>query len=256
MLFAIVKRFLKFFRFSGKDIDLFSCICYDENMMKRGVPKMKRSVLVAAGAAGAENYEAALTLLGAEAVVRYGARDGAGFDALLLTGGGDVDPVRYGEENTASVGIDPLRDACEFSLIAAFVREKKPILGICRGLQILNVAFGGTLIQHLPTADRIHRGEHDRVHAVRAVAGEFPARLYGERFSVNSAHHQGIGIPGEGMLPVAFSEEDGVIEAVRHTSLPILAVQFHPERMMSSYAGRRAETADGGAVFREFLSLF
>ena len=162
--------------------------------------------------------------------------------ALLLPGGGDIEPRRYGQRNTASVHLDPMRDARELALIQQFVLRKKPILGICRGLQCINVAFGGTLLQDIPghsAANGI-----DRLHAVRCAPS--PLReLYGEQYIVNSAHHQAIDRPGSGLIPVQWSP-DGVIEAVCHRSLPILAVQWHPERLIFG---------DGGRLFAFFLGL-
>ena len=175
------------------------------------------------------------------------------FDGLILSGGGDVEPLRYGEENTASFGVDPERDAAEFRLIEAYCRAGKPILGICRGHQVLNVFFGGTLIQHLPDAERhVPSREGDNAHATRALPDSFPALLYGERSVVNSAHHQGVGRLAPELEAVQWSE-DGVIEAARHKSLPVFSVQWHPERMCLRRA--RPDTVDGGALFRWFISL-
>ena len=172
---------------------------------------------------------------------------------LILTGGEDVDPSLYGQENLACFGLDPERDRREFLLIEAYLRAGKPILGICRGHQVLNVYFGGSLTQHLPTAE-IHTPtrEGDRVHDTRAEAGSFPALLYGEAFPVNSAHHQGIDRLAPELEAVQRTE-DGVIEACRHIRCPVFSVQWHPERMCLARA--RADTVDGSALFRWFIDL-
>ena len=113
---------------------------------------------------------------------------------------------------------------------------------------------GGDLIQDLdPALAPFHGGgEEDRVHPVRAVEGSLLHRLYGPVFPVNSAHHQALGRLGTGLTVTARSE-GGVIEAVEHESLPLISVQFHPERM--TLARARPDAADGRAVFRAFLEM-
>ena len=172
---------------------------------------------------------------------------------LILSGGEDVDPALYGQENRACFGLDPRRDHLEFRLIEAYLRAGKPILGICRGHQVLNVFFGGALEQHLPSAElHMPAREGDRVHDSRAKTGSFPALLYGEAFPVNSAHHQGIGRLAPELEAVQWSA-DGVVEACRHVRYPVYSVQWHPERMCLARA--RADTVDGGALFRWFIGL-
>ena len=169
------------------------------------------------------NYTAALERLGA-AVER---RNAEACDALLLPGGGDIDPRRYGQRPTRSQDIDAARDACELALFRRFAAEGKPILGICRGLQLVNVALGGTLCQHIDGHSRADGA--DRRHLVR-TDDALLLSLYGERFPVNSAHHQRAARLGVGLRAAAWAE-DGTIEALRHEALPIFAVQWHPERL-------------------------
>lgn len=174
------------------------------------------------------------------------------FDGLILSGGGDVDPAAYGEDNVACIGVDRERDEAEFRLIEAYCRAGKPILGICRGHQVLNVFFGGSLIQHLHDAEKHVPGSSgDNAHKTKAQPGSFPALLYGTEFTVNSAHHQGIGRLAPELTAVQWSE-DGVIEACRHRSLPVISVQWHPERMCLRHA--RSDTVDGGTLFRWFIA--
>ena len=213
---------------------------------------MKRpAILISLGKELTKNYEEAVRAFGG---VPFGAylpeADAGKFDALILSGGADVEPSFYGEENTACFTIDRERDEAEFRLIEAFRKAGKPILGICRGHQVLNVYFGGTLIQHLPTAEQ-HQWTNtgDSVHDTDAEPGSFLAALYGERFAVNSAHHQGIDRLAEG-LRVVQTTSDGTIEACVHKDEPIWSVQWHPERMCLSRA--RADTVDGGKVFAWF----
>ena len=195
-----------------------------------------------------------------DALAASGARGDAGrefpspeeFDGLLLPGGWDVNPARYGKDRIPQETIDEDLDALQFDALAQFLDAGKPVLGICRGHQLLNIAFGGTLIQHLPGAERhqsIATGA-DNVHTVHNEGNTFLYRIYGSACSVNSSHHQGIEIPGKG-LTVAARSEDGVIEGMEHESLPVWSVQFHPERMC--FRHRREDTADGSGIFRFFL---
>ena len=173
---------------------------------------------------------------------------------LLLCGGGDADPALYGAENRGSQPPDPRRDRAELALIDAFLSAGKPVLGICRGFQMLNIALGGTLIQDLPPelAPFHHGEEGDRIHPVRTAPGRFLGRLYGPVLAVNSSHHQAAARLGEGLIPCAWSE-GGVAEAAEHVSLPVLGVQFHPERM--SWDRRRPDAADGAPILLHVLSL-
>lgn len=148
-------------------------------------------------------------------------------DALLLPGGGDLEPWRYGQELEGACNLDPERDQTELGLLEQFVQDKKTILGICRGLQVINVFFGGTLIQDI-TGHSAKDGE-DRLHPVHTSDPDL-RWLCGETTVVNSAHHQAIGCVGKGLQAIQWAE-DGIIEAVRHESLPILALQWHPERL-------------------------
>lgn len=149
-------------------------------------------------------------------------------DGLLLTGGRDVAPRRYGEQTSPECGkLDLWRDELEWALIDAFIQQKKPIFGICRGLQMINTFFGGTLYQDLATASfPEHRNS---VHAVQVVKDSLLDQLYGRSFTVNSFHHQAVQKIGKGLSVIA--DSDGVVEGIKHQTLPIFAVQWHPERM-------------------------
>ena len=156
-------------------------------------------------------------------------------DGLLLSGGVDVDPVRYGQEIlNDTVEIDRARDALELSLIERYWRTGKPILAICRGLQVLNVAFGGRLVQDIPTwCGASHAAGVE--HPVTVAQGSLLNELTGKtRLMVNSYHHQCI--PEDGLAPVfvptAAWTGCGVtmIEAFEQPGYPLLAVQWHPER--------------------------
>jgi putative glutamine amidotransferase len=157
---------------------------------------------------------------------------------LLLTGGEDVDPSLYGEALRPSVsGTNPLRDATELALLAAAREQRRPVLAICRGIQLINVALGGTLIRDLPSqrpSGIMHDQPHDRdarTHEVTIVAGTRLAAATGTtEMSVNSYHHQAVDRLASG-LRVTATAPDGVIEAVEVEDPEwwVVAVQWHPE---------------------------
>ena len=155
---------------------------------------------------------------------------------LLLTGGTDVSPASYGEEPAPETDkdLDVRRDRMEMAIIAEALERDMPILAICRGLQILNVQHGGTLIQHLETTDRHRRRTADpgiTVHPVRIEPGTKLAQIAGvDTWDVNSRHHQAAGRIGEGLRVSANDPSDGTIECLeRPDKRFVLAVQWHPE---------------------------
>jgi gamma-glutamyl-gamma-aminobutyrate hydrolase PuuD len=158
-------------------------------------------------------------------------------DGIVLSGGVDVEPSRYGAERAPEVEhIDPARDAFELALVHAAADLDLPVLGVCRGMQLLNVAHGGTLIQHLPGADA-EAGHRERVrvaeviHDVLVRPGSLLHDIVGsDRVGVNTLHHQAIDEIGAGLVPVAWSADDGIIEAVEAVGTRrLLGVQWHPE---------------------------
>jgi putative glutamine amidotransferase len=158
-------------------------------------------------------------------------------DALILTGGaGDVNPALYGRERHPETGpIQEERDAYELALARAAVERDVPTLGICRGMEILNVVYGGSIEQHLP--DVLGHEEHRHTpgtyadHEVRLVPGSLAARAAGsESTPVKSHHHQGIGEVGEGLSVTGWATEDDAVEALEDPSCPfVLGVLWHPE---------------------------
>ena len=158
-------------------------------------------------------------------------------DALVITGGYDLDPAAYGQQpHSATDQPRTDRDAWEFALLQGALRRGLPVLGICRGAQVLNVAFGGTLHQHLP--DVIGHGGHRAGNGVfatlpvRTVPGTRLAGLLGETASASCYHHQAIDKVGESLVVSAW-DADGVVEGLE---LPgdgfVLAVQWHPEKSL------------------------
>jgi putative glutamine amidotransferase len=159
-------------------------------------------------------------------------------DGLVLQGGADIDPTVYGEEATEVLGpIDAIRDRFELDLLQAFATAGKPVLGVCRGMQLINVAYDGTLYQDL---ERNHAGSfaHRRLdlydeytHDLDLVPNSWLRSIYEDAHGgrVNSIHHQGVKKLGKGLVVEALSP-DGVVEAVRHPDLRFMVgVQWHPE---------------------------
>lgn len=176
------------------------------------------------------------------------------FDGLVLTGGADIHPRYYGEEINGSKDINEELDDLQFHVLERFVQARKPILGICRGHQVLTVAFGGKLIQHLPSSDRHARigDSEEKYHTVFAEPGTVIDRLYGREFIVNSSHHQAAAEVPSDFILTAMSD-DGVIEGFAHKTLPIISVQWHPERMAFSFYDERR--SDGGIIWKHWIGL-
>ena len=162
-------------------------------------------------------------------------------DGLLLTGGGDVDPSNYGAEPAAATGgVDPDRDRAEFAMLDTALERGIPVLGICRGCQVINVALGGTLLQHLPdvtATEHLHREPRDWIsHTVRVEAGSRLQKVTGlDEIEVNSIHHQAVDRLAPPLRPVACAP-DGIIEAVEHPDRGLVAVQWHPESLVPAPA--------------------
>lgn len=147
-------------------------------------------------------------------------------DGLVLTGGGDLSPCSYGEPNYASKNLSIIRDQTEFLAIKKYVEKNLPILGICRGMQAVNVFFGGSLFQDVKLHGKIASG--DRLHTVYTLKGSVMHKVYGEKTVVNSAHHQAVKRIGKPLKITSYSS-DGIIESLEYKN--ILLTQFHPERL-------------------------
>lgn len=164
-------------------------------------------------------------------------------DGLLLAGGGDIAPAHFGEEPIAQLGeVSPIRDAFELSILAKAIKRKMPVLGICRGVQVMNVALGGSLYQDLPVQ---YSSQHASVinhqqeknyeiptHAVHIKRTSLLFRLLGQdTLLVNSMHHQAVKAAAP-TLSVVAKATDGVVEALELPELPFfIGVQWHPERL-------------------------
>ncbi len=146
------------------------------------------------------------------------------YDALVLGGGGDVEPSLYGESNQGSRNVDVNEDKLQMAAIKKFVEAGKPVFGVCRGEQVLNVYFGGTLIQ-----DR--SGHMGGYRAVSTAEGSLFEGVMPNGYSAYHSHHQCVKDLGSGLWATAYDTKDGTIEGFEHKSLPVFGVQYHPEAM-------------------------
>lgn len=162
-------------------------------------------------------------------------------DGLMIIGGGDVNPLLYHQNPRQKLGeTDYLRDCYEINLIQRATYHKIPTLGICRGIQVINIAFHGTLFQDLSYAPQevfLHAQKERREyasHLIHIKKNSFLYPIFQEKTKVNSFHHQAIDHLGDGLRIVAYSD-DHVIEAIEHDFLPIWGVQFHPEALCKTH---------------------
>ncbi len=196
-------------------------------------------------------YARAVTIGGGLPLLVFEGEDSAALaSGLILTGGVDLSPETYGQAREAATQEpDPERDAVEMALIDAFLSQRKPILGICRGCQVLNARFGGDLWQDIPLKFGADHGGGTR-HPVEIEPRSALGSLFGPRAVVNSYHHQALRELGEGLKPTATARagEALIVEAFEHEAYPLIGVQWHPERSL----------AEGGeetcmlALFRHF----
>ena len=149
-------------------------------------------------------------------------------DGLIFTGGSDVEPDHYEAEPDGAGAYEPERDASELALIGRALEGGLPILGVCRGLQVLNVATGGTLHQDVPVHSRYDVDPADPIHSVTFDEHSRLRLLYGETTEVNSLHHQTVDTIGRDLV-VTGRADDGTVEGIEMPGRDVLAVQWHPE---------------------------
>ena len=155
-------------------------------------------------------------------------------DGVVLSGGADVDPAIHSPEEDPSLSkFEPGRDSHEFEILNKAIEKDVPVLGICRGIQVINVHAGGTLFQDIPDHANIKKPYDDRHHKVRFKTDSILSDIYGSEIEVNSLHHQAINKIAEGIEVVGWSSggeaTEEVIEAIEVDNSRILAVQWHPE---------------------------
>ena len=165
--------------------------------------------------------------------------DPAKYDGLVIPGGGDVDPKLYGQKkNPHDYGINRKLDILQIKLIRKFAKADKPVIGLCRGAQVINVAFGGTLYQHI-------KGWHRLSRKVKIAKGSWLYGMFGSSEKTYHYHHQCALKLGKGLVATQWDAKDGHIEAVEHTKHPVIGLQWHPEDM----------GARGAKVARAFANL-
>jgi putative glutamine amidotransferase len=167
-------------------------------------------------------------------------------DGLLLVGGGDVEPRRYRQRPSDTVyGVEPDRDELEIDLLLEADRIGMPTLAICRGMQVMNVAFGGSLVQHLPDHEGYRQhgapsGEDRRQHDVKVADGSLLAdATEREMLSCSTHHHQGVDALGSAVTPTGWSD-DGLVEAIERERGWMIGVQWHPEDTAAEDAAQQA----------------
>lgn len=149
------------------------------------------------------------------------------FDGLVLPGGGDIDPALYGKKkNSHCFGIDRKLDKFQIRVTLKFAKAGKPVIGLCRGAQVINVAFGGTLYQHI-------NGWHIGSRKVKIAKGSWLYKMFGATETTSHSHHQCALRLGKGLKATQWDAKDGHIEAVEHTEYPVYGLQWHPENMGS-----------------------
>ena len=150
----------------------------------------------------------------------------AKYDGLVIPGGGDVDPKLYGakKRNSHVFGVDRKLDLLQMKVILKFAEADKPVMGLCRGAQVINVAFGGTLCQHID-------GWHLGGRKVKIAKGSWLYKMFGSSEVTSHSHHQCVKKLGDGLVATQWDAKDGHIEAIEHTEHPVYGLQWHPEAM-------------------------
>jgi len=168
------------------------------------------------------------------------------YDGLILPGGGDINPRFYRESDQGCKNVNIVYDQLEYKTMEAFVKAGKPILGICRGMQFINVYFGGTLFQDIPN----HNRQDGSLHKVILTPHTAFSRLFNDEIMVTSTHHQAVKRLGDN-LEIFARAEDGTVEGINHINNKIIGVQWHPEKALDD----EMDKSGGVYVFKLFAAL-
>ncbi len=194
------------------------------------------------------NYERFLKENAFQPVTTFNPEEVSSCHGLLLPGGGDITPAFFGEKNKGSRAVDTELDILQFQALEFCIKHRLPVLGICKGMQLINTAFGGTIVQDMPGASLHLESGKDIYHPTLIEPGSLLYLLYGRTAQVNSAHHQCLNRIGTGLQVIQHCPIDQCPEAIVHESLPILGVQWHPERLDA------AQTTLSGVPLLSFFS--
>lgn len=177
------------------------------------------------------NYESFLLQNNLTPVTTLNPKEVLSCRGLILPGGGDITPAFFGERDRGSRNIDTELDILQLQALELCIRYGLPVLGICKGMQLINVAFGGSILQDMPASHFHLMQGTDLYHTTRIEPDTLLFSLYGEEAIVNSAHHQCLNNTGSGLRIIQQCSDDNCPEAIIHESLPILGLQWHPERL-------------------------
>ncbi len=190
----------------------------------------KNCIAIAGRSKDTVNYEAALKRLSIPYITTLSQNEIHSCRGLLLPGGGDITPAFFGQKNNGSHNIDTELDIIQLQALETAVRQSKPVLGICKGMQIINVFFGGNIVQHMQHHEMHAYCDGDRYHNSTIVPNTYLHCLYGDTLYINSAHHQCLDRLGKDIIPAQYATCTQTPEAIYHKELPIYGVQWHPER--------------------------
>ncbi|MCI6013347.1 MAG: gamma-glutamyl-gamma-aminobutyrate hydrolase family protein [Firmicutes bacterium] len=215
---------------------------------------------------GFEYYFKAMHDLGVEDIVQsIDTEKAEGVDGIILPGSySDINPAIWGEKVSGAVKIDDELDEGQRKILDLAIEKGIPVIGMCRGIQFINVYFGGTIIQDLHCAEAHKTCDPDRYHQIYTTPGSFMETLYGESVMVNSRHHQAVGKIGKGLQIAARwicddttgrAEEENwekeTVDVLVHETYQIIGLQWHPEKMM--YLGNPTQQADGRKMLEYYL---
>ncbi len=198
----------------------------------------------------------ALKLMGKESFISLCPEDADKASHIIFPGSfQDINPERWGAADEASNDINNDLDEAQWTIMDIAVENRKPVLGICRGMQLINVYFGGTLMQDMPFKEVHIKKEPEQYHQLVISENSFMFDLLGPVTEVNSRHHQGVGCVGDNLRVSALwlGEMGLVMEGIEHRELPIIGVQWHPESMYME--GTEKQKEDGRKIFDYFFRI-